>query len=78
MSRQSRLSQLASRVLSDPQPHVPSPCLSICVMNPTTGWCEGCLRSLAEIGDWAQLDDTHKRQVWSAIAQRLQSLESAS
>jgi predicted Fe-S protein YdhL (DUF1289 family) len=40
-------------------------------MNPVTGWCEGCLRSLAEIGDWAQADDAAKRQVWRTIGKRI-------
>lgn len=77
MSRLSRLAQLAARVVADPQPHVPSPCVSICVMNPLTGWCEGCLRTLAEIGEWAHADDAAKRQVWQTIAQRIPIAESA-
>ncbi len=77
MSRLSRLAQLAASVVADPQPHVPSPCVSICVMNPLTGWCEGCLRTLAEIGDWAHADDAAKRQVWQTIAQRIPIAESA-
>ena len=71
MSRLSRLAQLVARVVADPQAHVPSPCVSVCVMNPVTGWCEGCLRSLAEIGDWAQADDAAKRQVWRTIGKRI-------
>jgi predicted Fe-S protein YdhL (DUF1289 family) len=76
MSRLSRLAQLAARVTEDPQPHVPSPCMSICVMSPVTGWCEGCLRTLAEIGEWAHADDAAKRQVWHTIAQRIPTAES--
>jgi len=77
MSRLSRLAQLAARVVADPQAQVPSPCVSVCVMNPVTGWCEGCLRSLAEIGDWAHADDDAKRQVWQTIAQRIPTAENA-
>lgn len=77
MSRLSRLAQLAASVAADPQAPVPSPCVSICVMNPVTGWCEGCLRTLAEIGDWAHADVAAKRQVWQTIAKRIPTAESA-
>jgi predicted Fe-S protein YdhL (DUF1289 family) len=73
MSRLSRLAQLAQRVVSDLQPHVPSPCVSICVMNPDTGWCEGCFRTLAEIGEWSRIDDAGKRQIWLKIGERIPS-----
>jgi hypothetical protein len=75
MSRLSRLAQLAANVAAQAQ--VPSPCVSVCVMNPVTGWCEGCLRTLAEIGDWAHADDATKRQVWQTIAQRIPIAERA-
>jgi len=74
MSRLHRLARLAQQVLSDPQPHVPSPCVSICTMNPATQWCEGCLRTLTEIGEWSRADDNSKRQVWHLISQRIASL----
>ncbi len=74
MSRLQRLAQLAQQVLSDPQSHVPSPCVSICTMNPVSQLCEGCLRSLSEIGEWSRDDDARKRQVWQLIAQRIPTL----
>ena len=33
--------------------------------------CLGCYRTLDEIALWSRADDTTKRQVWVAIAQRL-------
>jgi hypothetical protein len=71
MSRLQRLAQLAARVVSDPQPHVPSPCVSICTMHPLTPLCEGCFRTLSEIGEWSRVDDARKRQVWQLIAERI-------
>jgi uncharacterized protein len=50
---------------------VPSPCVSICRMNPQTDLCEGCLRTLDEIAAWGRMDDASKREVWGAIGQRL-------
>lgn len=52
---------------------VASPCNSVCRMDARTGWCEGCLRTLDEIGAWATLDDTEKRAVWDALAVRGQA-----
>jgi hypothetical protein len=30
----------------------PSPCVSVCQMDPLTGYCVGCLRTINEIRDW--------------------------
>ncbi len=51
---------------------VASPCISICRMDAATGWCEGCLRTLDEIGVWSLLDDGEKREVWRLLAARRQ------
>mgnify|MGYP001606732830 FL=1 len=29
-----------------------SPCISVCQMDPMTGYCMGCLRTIDEIRDW--------------------------
>jgi predicted Fe-S protein YdhL (DUF1289 family) len=49
---------------------VPSPCVSICRMDPRTGLCVGCLRTLDEIASWGSLDDDARRSVWRAIINR--------
>ncbi len=49
---------------------VPSPCISVCCMNPASGLCQGCLRSLGEIAGWSRLGAAAKRSVWQAIAER--------
>ena len=53
---------------------VPSPCISVCRMDPRTGLCEGCLRTLDEIAAWSVLDDDDKRVVWAQLAQRRAAL----
>ena len=55
-----------------PAPGVASPCINVCRMDPQTGWCEGCLRTIDEIATWAACDDGRKREVWRLIAQRRQ------
>ncbi len=54
---------------------VPSPCISICRMSEHSGWCEGCFRSRAEIGEWSRSDDARKRELWAVIEQRMAALE---
>ncbi|MFM0414214.1 DUF1289 domain-containing protein [Paraburkholderia aromaticivorans] len=49
---------------------VPSPCISVCRMDASTGWCEGCLRTIDEIAGWSSFDDDAKRAVWDAIETR--------
>jgi uncharacterized protein len=49
---------------------VASPCTSVCRMDPRTGWCEGCARTLDEIADWSVMSDDDKRAVWEALARR--------
>ncbi|OUL73996.1 DUF1289 domain-containing protein [Paraburkholderia hospita] len=49
---------------------VPSPCINVCRMNRSTGLCEGCLRTIAEIAKWSSFDDAAKRAVWDEIDRR--------
>ena len=39
-------------------------------MDPRSGLCEGCLRTIDEIVAWGGLDDAAKRRVWALLAQR--------
>ena len=49
---------------------LPSPCVDVCRIDPASGWCEGCLRTIDEIAAWSALDDEGKRRVWAALAVR--------
>lgn len=42
-------------------------------MDPASGFCEGCLRTLAEIAAWSRMDDAEKRRVWRAIELRAEA-----
>jgi predicted Fe-S protein YdhL (DUF1289 family) len=53
---------------------VPSPCISVCRIDASTGWCEGCLRSIDEIVDWSGLDSDERRAVWSQLPRRFDAL----
>ncbi|MEJ7928675.1 DUF1289 domain-containing protein [Ramlibacter sp. AN1015] len=56
---------------------VPSPCSSVCRMDPASGWCAGCLRTLDEIASWGGMDAAAKRRVWHTIGARARHLEDA-
>jgi len=47
-----------------------SPCVNICRIDPATGWCEGCARSLAEIARWSSTDNADRRAILDALPAR--------
>ncbi len=49
---------------------VPSPCIGLCVLDPETGFCKGCFRSIEEIGAWLGLDDDGRRRILDRVAER--------
>jgi len=49
---------------------VPSPCVNICAIDPYTGMCHGCRRTLDEIAAWSTLGDADKRRVWHQLPGR--------
>jgi uncharacterized protein len=49
---------------------VPSPCIKLCVVDPATGLCRGCRRTLAEIAAWPSLGDEAKRKILARVAAR--------
>jgi len=65
-----RLAQRARQVAAGSTADVPSPCVSVCRVDPATQWCEGCFRTVDEIAAWAEMEDEGKREVWRTIAQR--------
>ncbi|MGE5622407.1 MAG: DUF1289 domain-containing protein [Bacillota bacterium] len=53
---------------------VPSPCINVCRMNPQTGLCEGCFRTIDEIARWGTAGNEFKRAVWCEIRRRQERL----
>ncbi|MBX3589715.1 MAG: DUF1289 domain-containing protein [Burkholderiaceae bacterium] len=53
---------------------VPSPCVSVCRIDPASGLCVGCLRTLDEIAAWGSLADGAKRAIWNEIEHRRGSM----
>ena len=49
---------------------LPSPCISICVMNEATGLCDGCLRTIDEIVAWGTASEEQRLQIWLELKRR--------
>ncbi|MEO5845421.1 MAG: DUF1289 domain-containing protein [Caldimonas sp.] len=49
---------------------VASPCTGICSIEPASGWCDGCLRTIEEIAAWGALDDRSRREVLKRLPAR--------
>lgn len=49
---------------------VASPCTGVCRLDPATGWCLGCRRSIDEIAAWGSLDDDGRRAVLRELPRR--------
>ena len=47
-----------------------SPCNKVCVIEPQSGLCRGCLRTLAEIAGWSEMSDAERERVMNALAER--------
>ncbi len=59
--------------LTPPEPGQPvgSPCHNVCRIDPATGWCLGCRRSIDEIAAWSALDDAVRRRIWLQLPRRV-------
>jgi hypothetical protein len=53
-----------------PEDAVHSPCINVCRMDPISGLCEGCYRTIAEIARWGAASEADKRAILGWIAQR--------
>lgn len=53
---------------------IASPCTKVCTLDPDTGWCRGCGRTLAEIGDWPYAGEAEKRAILARLPERLRRL----
>lgn len=49
---------------------VASPCVSVCEIDPSTGLCRGCLRTLDEIASWSAIDDDARRAIVAKLPAR--------
>jgi predicted Fe-S protein YdhL (DUF1289 family) len=48
-----------------------SPCIQICVIDPASGLCEGCGRTLQEIADWSRLSERERLAIMALLPVRM-------
>lgn len=53
-----------------PPQQIPSPCVNVCQMDPQTGFCRGCLRTIDEIAGWMDYSVTEKLEVLERLDER--------
>lgn len=56
-------------------PAIESPCVLTCAIDDKTGYCFGCGRTKAEIGDWLTMQPMQRRAVMETLAARLETVE---
>jgi hypothetical protein len=47
-----------------------SPCVGICLMDPATRICRGCLRTIEEVAGWYNATLPEKRAILGRLAER--------
>ncbi|EPE98215.1 DUF1289 domain-containing protein [Rhizobium grahamii] len=48
-----------------------TPCIDVCSIDPKTGLCTGCGRTLAEIGGWMSFSDDERERLMALLPARL-------
>jgi predicted Fe-S protein YdhL (DUF1289 family) len=51
-------------------PDIPTPCTTVCQLDPATGYCRGCLRTAAEIGRWPVADNDERLAILRELKAR--------
>lgn len=53
---------------------IPSPCMAVCEMDASTGFCRGCLRTRGEIKEWAGADEARRLAILRDLQARRAAL----
>ena len=56
--------------------HLQSPCVKVCALDPDTGLCGGCYRTIDEIADWIEMTPEQQRATLNRAARRQAQFES--
>jgi len=48
-----------------------TPCIAVCMIDPGSGLCFGCGRTLCEIASWHRLESAERRAVMALLPQRM-------
>ena len=50
-----------------------TPCIKVCVVDPLSGLCIGCGRTIAEISLWPEMSEDERRAVMSGLPERMEA-----
>jgi predicted Fe-S protein YdhL (DUF1289 family) len=50
---------------------ISTPCIKRCTIDPRTGHCEGCGRTLEEIAHWSRYAEAERRTIMAGLPARL-------
>ena len=54
---------------------IDSPCIDICTIDPNSGECIGCGRTLDEINNWTNFDNLKKKQILENLKVRKKNIQ---
>ena len=52
---------------------IASPCTKVCTIDPRSGLCRGCGRTLAEIAQWTSLNEGERERIMADLPRRLET-----
>lgn len=55
--------------------HIQSPCILVCAIDVTTGYCFGCGRTREEIAGWMDYTSGERDEIMSILPDRLANVE---
>ena len=47
-----------------------TPCIKVCKVDPLSGYCVGCYRTIGEIAAWSRLNQEEKRKIYQDLNKR--------
>ncbi len=65
---------VADDSLRAPMISPPSPCTKVCTVDPVSGLCLGCGRSLAEIERWLAFTEAERTRIMAQLPARIAAL----
>jgi len=51
-------------------PYPTTPCIAVCTIDPASGYCMGCYRTMSEIAAWADMSEAERRAMQPALDSR--------
>jgi predicted Fe-S protein YdhL (DUF1289 family) len=50
---------------------IETPCIKVCVLDPVSGFCTGCKRTLREIAAWGSMPDEMRAGIMADLPRRV-------